>query len=285
MWISAMIPIILIFFKSIIAFAMVDSTSISTTVSFNKFDKIKYECVFEIVNQIAEFIDQEGFDSNIYFDECFGRNRILIEVGKNFKSDISNNDRFLVSHYYSEVFDKEFYQDFNPYREQKYPEFKRVERAIFLRHLFWELCNIDKIRFSDNRDKVTKIHYGLDKYIVENSFALEKIIEFSKRFSNRGNNKNQTPSVKTSNVSKAYINRKTYLMIDHNTNLYKIGSSDEPKYRERTLQSEKPTIELLYVLEDNREKELHERFAQYRVRGEWFDLSNTFNEVKEAFNK
>ena len=65
---------------------------------------------------------------------------------------------------------------------------------------------------------------------------------------------------------------KTYIMIDHNTGYYKIGKSKKPRFREKTLQSEKPTIEMLFVINKNIEKELHRRYSDKRVRGEWFRL-------------
>ena len=66
-----------------------------------------------------------------------------------------------------------------------------------------------------------------------------------------------------------------YLMIDYNTGYHKIGRSKNPKYREKTLQSEKPTIELLdkWSAYPETEKELHKHFDGKRIRGEWFDLS------------
>ena len=39
---------------------------------------------------------------------------------------------------------------------------------------------------------------------------------------------------------------KVYVMIDKNTGYYKIGKSTNPNLRERTLQSEKPTIEMIF---------------------------------------
>jgi hypothetical protein len=70
---------------------------------------------------------------------------------------------------------------------------------------------------------------------------------------------------------------KVYLMIDKNTGYYKIGRSVDPRARERTLQCEKPTIELLHVYETKikHEKILHEMFKDKRIRGEWFDLSGS----------
>ncbi len=61
---------------------------------------------------------------------------------------------------------------------------------------------------------------------------------------------------------------------------YKIGISNEPEYRERTLQSEKPSIELITskkfpnrILAGSFEKALHETYDSKRLRGEWFELS------------
>lgn len=77
-----------------------------------------------------------------------------------------------------------------------------------------------------------------------------------------------------------------YVMIDKNTGYYKIGRSVNPKQRERTLQSEKPTIEMLfnYKTITSHEKELHNMFKGKRIRGEWFDLSGSdIIEIKEFF--
>lgn len=76
-----------------------------------------------------------------------------------------------------------------------------------------------------------------------------------------------------------------YLMIDKNTNYTKIGLANNPKYRERTLQSEKPTIELLYKFIgtwDN-EKFLHDHFKKKRIRGEWFNLNNEDIEFVKSY--
>lgn len=80
---------------------------------------------------------------------------------------------------------------------------------------------------------------------------------------------------------------KVYVMIDKNTGFYKIGRSIDPIKRERTLQSEKPTIEMLFN-HDARvkdEKELHNMFSDKRVRGEWFDLNGSdLHKIREYFN-
>jgi hypothetical protein len=70
-----------------------------------------------------------------------------------------------------------------------------------------------------------------------------------------------------------------YLMHDSVNNFYKIGISNSPEYREKTLQSEKPTIVMLCSkqfpkrkIAEILEKTLHSTYANKRVRGEWFVL-------------
>ena len=71
-----------------------------------------------------------------------------------------------------------------------------------------------------------------------------------------------------------------YLMEDTSNGYHKIGISNHPEYRERTLQSEKPTIEKVCAkqfpsrqIATAIESALHTSFAAKRVRGEWFNLS------------
>ncbi|MFB9057813.1 GIY-YIG nuclease family protein [Mariniflexile ostreae] len=71
-----------------------------------------------------------------------------------------------------------------------------------------------------------------------------------------------------------------YLMHDISNNYYKIGISNNPEYRERTLQSEKPTIEMIASkkfpirkIADSIEKALHNTYSEKRLRGEWFELN------------
>jgi hypothetical protein len=71
-----------------------------------------------------------------------------------------------------------------------------------------------------------------------------------------------------------------YLMFDTTNGYCKIGISYNPEYREKTLQSEKPTIELITskkypirIIAESIEKALHKSFSEKRIRGEWFDLT------------
>lgn len=72
-----------------------------------------------------------------------------------------------------------------------------------------------------------------------------------------------------------------YLMKDISNGYYKIGISNTPEYREKTLQSEKPTIEMLACkkfptrkIAEAIESALHTAYSQQRLRGEWFNLTD-----------
>ena len=78
-----------------------------------------------------------------------------------------------------------------------------------------------------------------------------------------------------SNEDECYV----YIMEDTVNHYFKIGISNKPEYREKTLQSEKPTIELIrYKQYPSRkiakaiESALHESFSNKHLRGEWFEL-------------
>lgn len=81
-----------------------------------------------------------------------------------------------------------------------------------------------------------------------------------------------------------------YLMQDLSNNYYKIGMSKTPEYRERTLQSEKPTIRMIChkklpsrKIAEAFERALHNAFADKRIRGEWFNLDeNDVVQIEES---
>lgn len=79
-----------------------------------------------------------------------------------------------------------------------------------------------------------------------------------------------------------------YIMYDSKNDYYKIGISNNPKYREKTLQSEKPCIDLYLYFEGSYKDEqiLHKKFNDKRIRGEWFNLTEEdISKIKEYFNK
>jgi len=65
----------------------------------------------------------------------------------------------------------------------------------------------------------------------------------------------------------------TYVMYDKSEDVYKIGRSINPVYRESTLRSQTPNIETLLICSENIELELHRKYKEKRIRGEWFRLS------------
>lgn len=67
-----------------------------------------------------------------------------------------------------------------------------------------------------------------------------------------------------------------YMMRNTRNNYVKIGRSVNPKFRERTLQSQEPEVELFWTHEGTNTEEafLHRKFKNLRLRGEWFNLSN-----------
>lgn len=77
----------------------------------------------------------------------------------------------------------------------------------------------------------------------------------------------------------------TYLMEDTRNGLMKIGKSKNPGRREKTLQSEVPSVELRIAVPTagDFENELHIIFAHLRRRGEWFDLSSS--DIKAVVEK
>ena len=72
--------------------------------------------------------------------------------------------------------------------------------------------------------------------------------------------------------NKSNIN-KTYIIKDDNSGLYKIGYSNNPRHREKTLQAETPNIKMIKIWNKNIESKLHKEYSKYRIRGEWFKLT------------
>jgi hypothetical protein len=108
--------------------------------------------------------------------------------------------------------------------------------------------------------------------VLENDINYSPLIE-----------RNELKIVSRDNNEECYV----YLMIDTTNNFHKIGISNNPKYREKTLQSDKPTIELLHKksfpnrkIAEVLEKTLHITYSNKRIRGEWFDLDD--NEINEV---
>lgn len=83
--------------------------------------------------------------------------------------------------------------------------------------------------------------------------------------------KRPSPPKEKSRPKKGFI----YLMRNKRNGMTKIGWSINPEFREKTLQSEEPEIEMIAKFPGSLEAEgeLHTLFIDQRVRGEWFNLS------------
>ena len=92
------------------------------------------------------------------------------------------------------------------------------------------------------------------------------------------------PSVLNLNVDETCF---VYIMRNNKNGAYKIGISNDPKYREHTLQSQEPDVSCIFQLafpsrESARdvEREMHLKYAEYHMRGEWFAIPHeTINQV------
>jgi hypothetical protein len=77
-----------------------------------------------------------------------------------------------------------------------------------------------------------------------------------------------------------------YLMKNMDNGYYKIGFSQQPEYRERTLQAQEPDVRLLATIPGTKqlEQKLRSDFAEHRARGEWFSFSSSaLYSVAEVF--
>jgi len=169
-----------------------------------------------------------------------------------------------------------YFQTVNPYIEATTKRIKRSE--------FEEI--IEKPLIFDNGDVMFYIGNNLfcldgggddalDYKELEGEY-IEIVIDsviINKKISNAFNAIKESIAEDNKKYEQLQEVKKTYVMLDNKNGCYKIGVSNNPTYRESTLQSEKPYISLIMTKEDNIEKELHNKFNNKRIRGEWFSLS------------
>lgn len=128
--------------------------------------------------------------------------------------------------------------------------------------------------------KVEKMHAEMFQCMAIRFIQLlqECDFEFSKeQYLSETYRSNKEVALQFSTNDNCYV----YLMLDEANGYHKIGISNHPEYREKTLQSEKPTITLLCAKEyptrliaEAIESALHKAFGSKRVRGEWFKLDD-----------
>lgn len=136
----------------------------------------------------------------------------------------------------------------------------------FLKEFYPHAWNDENEKHS--KKALRRLHAELN-YVLDQKFLNE--IEQSEYFDEV--NENEDCKENANIVAKS--DKSLYLMKDSTTGLYKIGVSNQPKFREKTLQSEKPTISMIGQWEKmgKYEKKIHTYFAKHRIRGEWFELA------------
>lgn len=220
-------------------------------------DRRVKEDEFEIINSLTVF----------EFDDIIIRNNNLAHY-----NNIKETAHFQAvrSPRHNRVALKVNYLDsYNKFFTWSYDYTSLIERKKLLGFLEKEILNgvyFDKLNESLLYLMEQKVHTLAYEYrrVFNELNKMKDVIETHKLVWDIENN---TRKEYNEEVSKAYI------MKDSSTGLYKIGKSKNPEYRERTLQSEKPTIKMIKVFHSDIESELHKEFADVRVRGEWFKLN------------
>lgn len=75
------------------------------------------------------------------------------------------------------------------------------------------------------------------------------------------------------------VPRRTYFVLNKDAGAVKIGTSDFPQERLAQLQTGSPSeLELILTIDSDVEEELHRRFSDHRIRGEWFRFDGAVKE-------
>ena len=170
-----------------------------------------------------------------------------------------------------------------------------------------DACHFYKDEFLD---LFTKVHRSLPKEFIQSNFAglekasanmekrneklkakydkvAEKAAEKAKQEALKKEKKDRWAAVKSArgerlkSKAKQKVQQKgedfLYLMKNNRDGRYKIGISNNPKHRESTLQSQEPDVVLVGSWDKlaKHERSWHNYFAEWRKRGEWFDLEVT----------
>ena len=168
-------------------------------------------------------------------------------------------------------------------------DFKSIKKTSFCCILHQE----DFDAFTQKKIVATRVSYKRDKDPVSIEFQndffdiysnmalilyIKKFVEIIMGIHPHYNLPDRTTDqpIINSDIEPCYV----YLMLDTINGYYKIGISNKPDYRERTLQSEKPSIVKVACkkfptrkIALSIESALHTAYSQQRLRGEWFNLN------------
>lgn len=237
--------------------------------------------------------DQSGQLNNVIIGlnkECYGlrlfeeeNKPLIIEVYYiNYKSKLRGNliRIELENPYYSRlllVFCKILAIEYSEINEiHAFNTFQKQLRTILEKDGYFTITNIDieELKKIGPNGALINVHHKAIKQI-----DLIPIVDFYREIFND----NYKEASKNNND---YV----YLMINTETALIKIGFSKDPLYREKTLHSQEPQIYLIACWNANRqvETELHRKFKQYRIRGEYFKLNfdnlRALKDIMEIYN-
>lgn len=124
-----------------------------------------------------------------------------------------------------------------------------VAKALGFR---WGLRNINRAGEEHRAKAKIKTNRGLQELNMIDEYAIDMFI-------------------KRSISKRAKEKRNTYIILNKDTGLYKIGRSEDVSKRFRNLETISGcNLELLHVFDKDIESELHQMYAKYRIIGEWF---------------
>ena len=127
----------------------------------------------------------------------------------------------------------------------------------------------------DEEEMIEEIFSTLKRFISENDELMDDHFRESK-------------NEKSSEVIKESPRGYVYLMRNSRNGYIKIGfTKGYPTYRESTLQSQEPEVELINHWKGSMddEQQLHSMFNEKRIRGEWFSLDpEDLSKVDEYFS-
>lgn len=133
------------------------------------------------------------------------------------------------------------------------------------------------VYFSRNNVEICVGFFDYDlkeiSYSTDDILEFDKLVEFVQSKLKKIDRQIEKPVLKNNrHVERNHI----YMMKNLRNNYIKIGKSINPVFREKTLQSEEPEIEMIWNHKCSYiyEKKLHNHFKSKNIRGEWYSLTD-----------
>jgi Meiotically Up-regulated Gene 113 (MUG113) protein len=238
-----------------------------------------------------QLTSEGGIDVFFIFNNCSGRDYLVLFY---FSNEIKLTKKDKISFLFESETILEFeFDEIGVKLKDTWKHLNSIKTPITVEELdVFANDKLKKWRIQFSRDQTTINGAVGNQWYVENEFVVlvQGLVKEYKELIN-DNIENYQPLHETignisenNNAEECFV----YLMVDTSNHFHKIGISNKPGYREKTLQSEKPTIELITAKEypsrqiaESIEKALHQTFADKRIRGEWFELNDRdINEIK-----